>query len=203
VGSECISVFTVDILRPVVVISHRIADLPQALASHLRIPRRHRDTYMHIYPLAIPSKSIQYSRHNHQLLLRNKVPDAPFVLGGIVLLDGVEVEFEGRGEGEGEQQECEIEQSQQPVHGCECGTCGSFTGGFWVGLGRATPNGDGRTVGSIMRLAALGVSVGDPGHVSRDIWIKGMLEPHSLPSLCENLSFMFDMLFLRAVYRVK
>jgi hypothetical protein len=89
-------------------------------ASHS--PIHHRTTYMHIDPLAIPPMPIQYSRHNHQLLLRDKVPNAPLVLGGILLLDGVEVEFEGRGEGEGEQQECAIEQSQQPVHDCKCGT---------------------------------------------------------------------------------
>jgi hypothetical protein len=67
---------------------------------------------MHIHRLAIPAIAIQYSCHNHELFLRYKVPNAPLVLGRIVLLDGVKIEFEGGGKGEGEQQECAVKQSQ-------------------------------------------------------------------------------------------
>lgn len=82
---------------------------------------------MHVHRLSIPSAPIQYGRDNDELLLRNKVSYATLMLGRIVRLDGVEIELEGRGEGQGEEEEGKVEQSQQPFHGCGCGTCGSFT----------------------------------------------------------------------------
>jgi hypothetical protein len=65
-------------------------------------------TYMHIHPLSIPPISIHNHRDNNQLFLRNKVPNASLVLGGVVCCYGVEIEFEGCCEGEeGEQHAAE------------------------------------------------------------------------------------------------
>jgi hypothetical protein len=62
-------------------------------------------TYMHIHPLPIPSIPIQNRRHNHQLILRDKVPHASLELGSVVGLHGVQVEFEGRDEGQDDEQQ--------------------------------------------------------------------------------------------------
>jgi hypothetical protein len=50
---------------------------------------------MHIHPLPIPSIPIQNRGHNHQLILRDKVPHASLELGSVVGLHRVEIEFEG------------------------------------------------------------------------------------------------------------
>jgi hypothetical protein len=60
---------------------------------------------MHVHPLSVPPVSIQYSRDDDELLLRDEIPYAPLVLGGFMLLDGVQVEFESGGEGKDEEEE--------------------------------------------------------------------------------------------------
>lgn len=54
---------------------------------------------MHVHPLTIPPIPIQYRCDNDELFLRDKIPYAPLVLCGFVLLYGVQVEFESGGEG--------------------------------------------------------------------------------------------------------
>jgi hypothetical protein len=60
---------------------------------------------MHVHPLSIASVPIQYRRDDHELLLRDEIPYAPLVLGGFMLLNGVQVELEGGGEGEDEEEQ--------------------------------------------------------------------------------------------------
>jgi hypothetical protein len=49
---------------------------------------------MHIQRLAISPISANDSRDDHKLILGYEVPNASFILRGIVLLNGVNVEFE-------------------------------------------------------------------------------------------------------------
>lgn len=75
-------------------------------------------TYMHIDSLSIAPISIHVHRHNNQLLFCDKVANASLVLGGLVLVHGMQIEFEGRGEGDGEKKHV-AEQPRYSVHGEE------------------------------------------------------------------------------------
>ena len=108
---EGVSVLAVDVLGLVVVVAHRIANLYTPSAHHVLHSISTLDlvhdlqfllaesTYVHVHRLSIAAVSVQISRHNDQLFLSNKVPDAALVLGRLVAVYGVEVEFEGCGEG--------------------------------------------------------------------------------------------------------
>lgn len=74
---------------------------------------------MHVDLLAVTPVSIQDSCDDHELVLCDKVTDAPLVLRSVVRRDGVEVEFQGGGEWRNDSdQQCE--EAQYPVHSGLC-----------------------------------------------------------------------------------
>ena len=125
-GSKSESILAIDILGPVVVVAHCIADLhrvsfarpsPVIALSRGSSPVA---TYMHVNCLPIAPESVQNSRHDDQLFLGHEISDTSLILGRVMLLHGVEIEFECRSERKRQQQA--LKKSQYPVHGgCWCG----------------------------------------------------------------------------------
>lgn len=116
VRGKSVSVLAVDVLGTAIIVAHCVADLCAlhvsiSMSLHLPSPihilkpthptialqlQANLATYMHIQRLSIPPIPANNRRHNHQLVLCNKVLDASFVFRGIVGLYGVDVEFQRR-----------------------------------------------------------------------------------------------------------
>jgi hypothetical protein len=96
-------------MASLICVAQRVSKLAAGFRCKQLPPAKACSTYVHIDRLPVASVSVQYGRHNHELVFRNKIPDASLVPRCFVGLHGVDVELESRSEREGYEKQCIVE----------------------------------------------------------------------------------------------
>lgn len=115
-GCERHSCLANNVLRPSILIAHRIFDLIAPLSAiRAATSAIACKTHMHVDLLPITLLPIHDGRYQHQGILSHEIPYASFVLGAVACVC-CEVEFERAGEGKEEAEEGECVKEDMPCH---------------------------------------------------------------------------------------